>query len=342
MRYKEWLLALAVGVTMGGSLANAEAENQLAVAIGMPGSDSFTFGTELWAMSQIALLPKHDIAVESKEVEADEDRLSLLQNRDVEAALVYGRVPNAYDDDVRAIMALWPEGISSEGAEPVQFLVHKDVAADVVYLVTKAMFEHADSFKNAHAKLGVGQPTEAMAGLDIPLHAGAYRFYEESGFGRDEAVAANDVGAEKPETDAKAVLATTSFRDFDDAELEPGEVEQIAAACRQALEIGALSLVLGDLSNTGCEVYQRKLNEAIAADRPGSAGEKRSQAVAAFATSVKPAADGADASADSLFDTPVGRGGPAIRWESSEAEAGAKDGDAAKQMPVRSVLQPTM
>lgn len=104
------MLAVLAGVAMGALAANAEADNRLAVAIGKPGSDSFTFGTELWAMSQIALLPTHGIALDSREVAVDEDHLSLLRSREVQAALVYGRVPESYRDDVRAIMALWPRG----------------------------------------------------------------------------------------------------------------------------------------------------------------------------------------------------------------------------------------
>lgn len=342
MIYAMRLLGLSACLTLGTFAAHAEVDNQLAVAIGKPGSDSFTFGTELWAMGQIALLPGHHIAVNSREVAADEDRLSLLQSREVEAALVYGRVPNAYDDDVRAIMALWPRGISSEEVDPVQFLVHKDVDADVVYLVTKAMFEHAGYFKNAHASLGIGRPSEAMTGLDIPLHAGAFRYYEESGFGLEEAVAADYWGARKPPVDGKSKRVANTFRDFDDAALEPGEIDQIAAACRQALEIGVLSLVLGDLSNTGCEVYQERLTEATADQAGSETGKPQPQAVAAFATSVQAAPDGAAPAADGLFAAPVGRGGPAIRWMPSQDEASTKTGDAPKPLPTRILRHPTM
>ena len=200
----------------------------------------------------------------------------------------------------------------------------------------------AGYFENAADSLGIGQPSEAMTGLDIPLHAGAYRYYEESGFGLEETVAADYWGGKQSAADGKQAVATTTFRDFDDAALEPGEVDQIAAACRQALEIGALSLVLGDLSNTGCEVYQRRLIEG-AAGLDGPATDKpQPQAVAAFATSVEALPDGAS-EAEGAFMAPVGQGGPAIRWEPSGNETRATtSGNASEQSPEHVVNRPTM
>lgn len=325
MYFAKRLPVLLAALTLVAPLAEAEIDGQLAVAIGTPGSESFTFGTDLWAMGQIALLPKHGITLASREVTADEDRLSLLQKREVEAALVYGRVPNAYDNDVRAIMALWPKGVSSEDADPVQFLVHKDVTADVVYLITKAMFENIDYFRNAHASLGIGLPSEAMTGLDIPLHAGAFRYYDESGFGLEETVAA-DYWNDDPRSaaDDNIVQAASNYSNFDDASLQPAEVGQIAAACRQALEVGALSFVLGDLGNTGCEVYQEKLT-----DRPVGQRETRTTSV-----QMEPTA----ADADDLSETSIGQGGPAIRWTPVEDEADISW----KPLPARLAHQPIM
>ena len=98
------ILSLVAALTLGGASAHADVGQRLHVAVGQPGSDSFAFGTELWAMGQIALMPKHSIVLASKEVPVDGDRLSLLKQGDVEAALVYGRVPERYRDDVRSII----------------------------------------------------------------------------------------------------------------------------------------------------------------------------------------------------------------------------------------------
>lgn len=320
MGYAKRLAVVVAVVSLGAITAHAEAENKLAVGVGLPGTDSFAFGTELWAMSQIALKPTHGIVLESKRIADDRERLAHLKARDIDAALVYGRIPEADADDARAIMALWPRGISDEGADPVHVLVHKDVAADVVYIVTKAMFEHANYFKSAHDRIGIGLPRDAIIGLDMPLHDGASRYYRENGFGLDAAIAAAEEA--EPVTDGEQANALT-FQNFDDDALEPSEVEQIAAACRQALELGVLSSVLGDLTNTGCEVYQDKLLDAVASSAATSQGAK---------------ASGADSE---IFDSPVGQGGPSIRWAPSgddkvDVPAGLKPS------PAKVLRQPTM
>lgn len=320
MSFVRRLLISIAAVPMLIGAVNAETGDRLGVAAGKPGSDSFAFATELWAMSQIALMPTHGVALEAREVTADDDRLALLQDGEVEAALVYGRVPNAYEHDVRAIMALWPLGQSDDDSDPVQFLVHKTVSADVVYLVTKAMFENGRYFKNTHSSLGVGHPGEAMTGLDIPLHAGAYRYYQERGLGQDAPLAADYWGDDKAVADVDPKTAPATYRNFDDPALDAKEIEQIAAACRQALDAGSLTLLLGDLATTGCEVYQDELVD----------GEK--QTVSDTTT----ISDG-----DTLDEAPVGQGGPAIRWTPSGSGASASD-RGLKLAPARVIRQPVM
>ncbi|MEB3765853.1 MAG: TAXI family TRAP transporter solute-binding subunit, partial [Desulfurococcales archaeon] len=62
-------------------------------------------------------------------------------------------------------------------------LVHKDVPKDVVYTMTKILFEHADELKNKVQKQSVQYISldHALEGLSIPLHEGAYQYYEEQG-----------------------------------------------------------------------------------------------------------------------------------------------------------------
>jgi|GEM_PF-5652393 len=332
MRYAKWLFGLTAAVTLGTGIASAEVDNRLAVAIGQPGSDSFAFGTELWAMSQIALKPAHRIVLDSARVTDDQDRLSLLKEREVEAALVYGHIPKAYEDDVRAIMALWPRGVSQDDADPVHVLVHREVAADVVYLVTKAMFEHANYFKSAHDRLGIGLPGDAISGLDMPLHEGASRYYRESGVGLDAlAVAAAESKANRSAADGQLVKSGT-YRNFDDAAFEADEIDQIAAACKQALE-------LGDLTSTGCEVYQDRLLDAVAEGNEPPSGKPQPEAVAAFATMVQSARD----AEEGLFEQPIGQGGPAIRWLPSDDKTDDGDGGMLKSSPANATpRQPTM
>jgi hypothetical protein len=57
------------------------------------------------------------------------------------------------------------------------------VPADVVYAVTKAVFDNFDEFKKLHPALANLKPEEMVKnGLSAPLHDGAARFYKEKGW----------------------------------------------------------------------------------------------------------------------------------------------------------------
>ena len=57
------------------------------------------------------------------------------------------------------------------------------VPADVVYTVTKAVFDNLDEFKKLHPALANLKPEDMIKnGLSAPLHEGAVRYYKEKGW----------------------------------------------------------------------------------------------------------------------------------------------------------------
>ncbi|HKB55747.1 MAG TPA: TAXI family TRAP transporter solute-binding subunit [Ramlibacter sp.] len=57
------------------------------------------------------------------------------------------------------------------------------VPADVVYIVTKAVFDNFDEFKKLHPAFAHLDPKEMIStGLSAPLHEGALRYYRERGW----------------------------------------------------------------------------------------------------------------------------------------------------------------
>ena len=58
---------------------------------------------------------------------------------------------------------------------------HDAVPADVIYRMTKALFEHLDELAAAHAAAGQISRDDALLNLDVPLHPGAAAYYREAG-----------------------------------------------------------------------------------------------------------------------------------------------------------------
>jgi len=66
-------------------------------------------------------------------------------------------------------------------AQPNLLVCREDVPADVVYQLTKTLFENPAFLKQVH-KMGAFITLEnALSGLPAPLHPGAYKFYKEKG-----------------------------------------------------------------------------------------------------------------------------------------------------------------
>lgn len=62
------------------------------------------------------------------------------------------------------------------------FVTSADVSDDVVYAVTKAIFENLDQFRALHPALGNLDPQQMVRdGNSAPLHDGALRYYREAG-----------------------------------------------------------------------------------------------------------------------------------------------------------------
>jgi TRAP transporter TAXI family solute receptor len=66
-------------------------------------------------------------------------------------------------------------------AQPNFLAVRDDVPDEDVYLITKTMYENLPFLQNIHAATKDMALEKAIAGLPLPLHPGAARFYEEQG-----------------------------------------------------------------------------------------------------------------------------------------------------------------
>lgn len=58
---------------------------------------------------------------------------------------------------------------------------HDGVPADAVYVMTRSMFENLDQMTAAHAAAKAIKKENAAAGMPVPLHPGAEKYYREAG-----------------------------------------------------------------------------------------------------------------------------------------------------------------
>ena len=62
------------------------------------------------------------------------------------------------------------------------FVTSADVSDDLVYSVTKAVFENLDDFRKQHPAFANLDPKKMIVdGLSAPLHPGAVKYYKEKG-----------------------------------------------------------------------------------------------------------------------------------------------------------------
>jgi TRAP transporter TAXI family solute receptor len=55
------------------------------------------------------------------------------------------------------------------------------VDPDIVYVITREIFEHLEDFKSLHPAYEVLTRENMLRGLSAPLHPGAVRYYRQSG-----------------------------------------------------------------------------------------------------------------------------------------------------------------
>ncbi|MGO2414621.1 MAG: TAXI family TRAP transporter solute-binding subunit, partial [Cobetia crustatorum] len=66
-------------------------------------------------------------------------------------------------------------------AQPNILVVRDDVSEEDVYQITKTMYENLPFLNNIHPATKAMAIDKAIAGLPLPLHPGAVRYFKEQG-----------------------------------------------------------------------------------------------------------------------------------------------------------------
>jgi TRAP transporter TAXI family solute receptor len=81
--------------------------------------------------------------------------------------------------------AVYTSALNTEDIETVgvkaTFVTSKNVDEDIVYAVTKEVFENFEDFKSLHPAYQVLTKENMLEGLSAPIHKGALKYYKEVG-----------------------------------------------------------------------------------------------------------------------------------------------------------------
>ncbi len=81
--------------------------------------------------------------------------------------------------------SFYPRALNTEDIETIgvkaTLVTSKNVNKDIVYAVTKEVFENLEDFKSIHPAYQVLTKENMLKGLSAPIHKGALRYYKEAG-----------------------------------------------------------------------------------------------------------------------------------------------------------------
>lgn len=81
--------------------------------------------------------------------------------------------------------SFYPYALNSEDVETIgvkaTFVTSKKVSEDIVYAITKEVFENFDDFKSLHPAYKMLTKQSMLKGLSAPIHKGALKYYRQTG-----------------------------------------------------------------------------------------------------------------------------------------------------------------
>ena len=98
-----------------------------------------------------------------------------------------------YIEKVNSSYDIWKRAVIKAGTYPGQeadiqtisqanlLVVHQDLATEVVYKITKNLYENLTFLRKVHRSTEEMSLDRALSGLSVPLHPGAVRYYRERG-----------------------------------------------------------------------------------------------------------------------------------------------------------------
>lgn len=165
------------------------------MVVGNSTGRSYSVGIGIASLVKVKLLPRAGIDMNAIETPGNVEALVSLSRGEADFALL----SDFWDDlvsaepgvaagqvfarNIEAVATLW-----SDGARSTQLVARQDVDPDAVYEVIKTIYDHLDFLQHVDDSIDGTALDRALADVSLPLHEGAYRYYEHIGIdARDDA-----------------------------------------------------------------------------------------------------------------------------------------------------------
>ena len=245
--------------------ALGQSEHSFYLGAGRPGTGSFELGVGITSLIKVRLLPSDGIdltLVETADRDVPGDFLITAQEK---IATLNGLEPttNRTKAELRSIMAFRPSYTGSGPA--LELLVREDVDEQAVYLITKAVLENGVFLEDLNKRSWDLSADQALDGLNLPLHPGAIRYYQEIGeanLTQDVAYGARQDNFWPSETQRSESTFLLEFVD-EATTLDQDAEKLIAEACQYASIFEAEKIRVAGSSNNAPDDNHRLNEERI-------------------------------------------------------------------------------
>lgn len=234
------ILALVSVHMMIGSAALGQVGQSLYLGAGKPGSQSFELGVGVTSLIKVRLLPSDGIDLTLVET-ADRDvhgDLLITDQKKFAALKGWEPITRSAKSDLRSVMT-FKRSAFGDGPS-LELVARADVPDDAIYLVTKAILENGVFLEDLNKRSWDLTADQALIGLNLPIHPGAIRYYQEIG---EANLSVNTVESVEPAAGgpAEPLQESSFFLDFDAGTmaLDPEAKKRIAEVCQYATVLDA-------------------------------------------------------------------------------------------------------
>ena len=175
MSSRQWMVLPLVLFFLVAHSMNGHALTSYQLATGHPTGSTYGLGVGIASLVKVKILPSVGIDLNTVITKGNDASLEALRDQQVEFALIdieQGRAPRLRN--VNAVATL-----RRQGAQSTTLLARADIDPQIVYVVIKAIFDHLPFLASIDPDIAEISLDEALLGLEMPLHAGAKRYYAD-------------------------------------------------------------------------------------------------------------------------------------------------------------------